>query len=452
MSEYSNQKSPILLISGFLISVLFIFNTAFGNASMNVISFGLPLNQLLIGSLLILFLFSGLLKIPNGSAFFLYAWIFFSFFIWLPIGFAKHGLLAGRDATQVIDATIFILAFSIISRINTVQLIHAINKVLFIALSLEFLDRVFLFLFDSLSVSSLQSVNLFGGAIGSHVVIIASLWFGILTKGIIPSYSTKFLIYTSILLVLLHQTRFLYLALVFSSFMFFYLNSTNFLSKSFLKKILTFILLLFLFEIIISFLIPTLIAFNFSSEYLFSDRLFKFGIESFSLSGILDHLSTGFGFESEVYAGSSYGVYLRIEWWERLFSIMFSDLQTLLFGIGYGVPLTPDTAITAIREPHNSYISVFCRNGLFLFFIWFIFHFLTFFKGIKVLKKEAKHTNEYKLLFVSFLTASSTYIAATVQPAFELPPIAITTYITLAISISMISRINFLKKYENSQL
>ncbi len=452
MSEYSNQKSPILLISGFIISVLFIFNTAFGNATMNIISFGLPLNQLLIGFLLILFLFSGLLKIPNGSAFFLYVWIFFSFFVWLPIGFTKYGLLAGRDATQVIDATVFILAFSIISRINTVQLMHTISKVLLIALSLEFLDRVFLFLFDTLSVSSFQSVNLFGGTIGSHIVIIASLWFGILTKGIIPSYSSKFLIYISILLVLLHQARFLYLALIFSSFMYFYLNSFNFLSKSFLKKIPLLILLIILFEIAIGFLIPSLITLISGSEYLQSDRLFKFGIESFSLSGILDHLSTGFGFESEVYAGSSYGVYQRIEWWERLLSIMFSDLQTLFFGIGYGVPLTPDIGITEIREPHNSYISVFCRNGLFLFFIWFIFHSLTFFKGIKVLKKEAKHTYEYKLLFISFLTAISTYVAAIVQPAFELPPIAITTYIILAISVSMISRINFLKKHENSQL
>ena len=41
----------------------------------------------------------------------------------------------------------------------------------------------------------------------------------------------------------------------------------------------------------------------------------------------------------------------RLEWWTRLFIIMFSDVQILLLGMGYGMPLTEAFIITELREP-----------------------------------------------------------------------------------------------------
>ena len=91
-----------------------------------------------------------------------------------------------------------------------------------------------------------------------------------------------------------------------------------------------------------------------NSDYIESNRLFKFGIESFSLSGIFDLLATGFGIENELYSGSAGGVFQRLGWWYNLMIIMFSDLTTLIFGMGYGVILTDLIGVSPIREPHKT--------------------------------------------------------------------------------------------------
>ena len=139
------------------------------------------------------------------------------------------------------------------------------------------------------------------------------------------------------------------------------------------------------------------------------------------------------------------GVFHRLEWWTRLFIIMFSDVQILLLGMGYGMPLTEAFIITELREPHNSYISVFCRNGLILFIIWITFHIFTALKSISIIRKNHYQMNEVRLLIVSLLVTTSTYIKALVEPAFELPPTSITTYMFLALSTLMLARLKMIK-------
>ena len=46
---------------------MFVLNVAFGNAIMNVVTVGVPLNELMIGFFLIVLTLSGHLKLPTSS-------------------------------------------------------------------------------------------------------------------------------------------------------------------------------------------------------------------------------------------------------------------------------------------------------------------------------------------------------------------------------------------------
>jgi hypothetical protein len=251
--------------------------------------------------------------------------------------------------------------------------------------------------------------------------------------------------------VMLLQNRFLYVGMFFTGFIYLFIIRPNFLRKSLLFKVFIAFFILIIFEMYIGSLINFLLNSLGNTDYIESNRLFKFGIESFSLSGIFDLLATGFGVDNDLYSGSAGGVFQRLGWWYNLMGIMFSDLTTLIFGMGYGVILTDLVGLSPIREPHNSFISVFCRNGLFLFCSWISFHLILVRKSFKCLYKELKDTLEYKLLLISLLTIIGTYICGLVEPAFENPPISISTYIFIGLSVVLISRIQLHRKLNNSR-
>ncbi|MCD8096228.1 MAG: hypothetical protein LUE12_08900 [Ruminococcus sp.] len=66
------------------------------------------------------------------------------------------------------------------------------------------------------------------------------------------------------------------------------------------------------------------------------------------------------------------GFEMRIEWFEKIFRTAFSDFRILIFGQGFGVALTDfiSSGSTLVREPHNSFISVFARLGIVGEAIW----------------------------------------------------------------------------------
>ena len=445
MQKTVNSNNFLIKICGLFLAAIFILNTSFGNAVMNITFFGLPANQLFIGLFLILLGVFNLIKIPRGAPLFLYIWLVFALFIWLPVGFLNYGIVAGRDATQVLDALVFLLAFTVLFHMSTHQITKSLEKIIVIGITLELLDRIYLFQFTNITVSNAQVIGFFGGTIGSHMIIMTALWFGVMMRGLSSQRIRTYLILMSFLLILLHQNRFLYVSAIFTLLFYLYLVRKSFFNKSTYKALGILILLVMIAEFLLVPLMQYLFILFPDSDYLTSDRLFKFGIESFSLIGILEHLLTGFGVESEAYSGAARGVFHRLEWWTRLFIIMFSDVQILLLGMGYGMPLTETFMITELREPHNSYISVFCRNGLILFIIWITFHIFTALKSISIIRKNHYQMNEVRLLIVSLLVTTSTYIKALVEPAFELPPTSITTYMFLALSTLMLARLKMIK-------
>lgn len=68
------------------------------------------------------------------------------------------------------------------------------------------------------------------------------------------------------------------------------------------------------------------------------------------------------------------GVGQRLEWWQNIWEQLTADPFSLLLGLGYGVTLTDfySTGGVAVREPHNSYVSVFARTGIIGGICWFL--------------------------------------------------------------------------------
>lgn len=94
-----------------------------------------------------------------------------------------------------------------------------------------------------------------------------------------------------------------------------------------------------------------------------------------SLEFMFNHFMAIFGVAgSEEVAGAASGVDQRFEWWIKIWQDLTAGPVSLLTGLGYGVPLTDFGNVSGVivREPHNSFISVFARGGLLggVFWVW----------------------------------------------------------------------------------
>jgi O-antigen ligase len=79
--------------------------------------------------------------------------------------------------------------------------------------------------------------------------------------------------------------------------------------------------------------------------------------------------------------GAAEGVPQRIGWWLAIYKKMIRSPQKLIFGLGYGIPLTDfhGNGGVIVREPHNSYISVFARLGISGMLVWLLMQGALFF-------------------------------------------------------------------------
>jgi len=94
--------------------------------------------------------------------------------------------------------------------------------------------------------------------------------------------------------------------------------------------------------------------------------------EKVSLDFIAQHFESisGKGGAGQV-QGEAEGVSLRIGWWRHILSELEASPRNMIFGLGYGLPLTTFMGRNAItREPHNSYISVIGRLGISGMIMW----------------------------------------------------------------------------------
>ena len=90
---------------------------------------------------------------------------------------------------------------------------------------------------------------------------------------------------------------------------------------------------------------------SFDVEFLIAHFMAIFGVCDTSLEGV---------------CSAAEGVGQRLEWWNDIVERMLQDPFNLLLGLGYGVTLTDfyGSSGAAVREPHNSYITVIARTGI----------------------------------------------------------------------------------------
>ena len=90
---------------------------------------------------------------------------------------------------------------------------------------------------------------------------------------------------------------------------------------------------------------------------------------SFNYEFLVAHFLAIFGICDPTVPGvcaAAEGVPQRLEWWSNIFARMMQDPFSLLLGLGYGVALTDfyGASGAAVREPHNSYVTVIARTGI----------------------------------------------------------------------------------------
>ncbi len=100
--------------------------------------------------------------------------------------------------------------------------------------------------------------------------------------------------------------------------------------------------------------------------------------EKFSWDFFTQHFASILGTSGDsILHDAAKGVGQRLRWWTNLWHDISENVQSLLFGLGYGIPLTDFyfTGAVRVREPHNSIISMVARLGFvgLFFFVWFQF-------------------------------------------------------------------------------
>lgn len=135
----------------------------------------------------------------------------------------------------------------------------------------------------------------------------------------------------------------------------------------------------------------------------------------------------------------SSGNELRYQWWTKIYKDWSSSPSTILFGLGYGMPLVDfvTSMRTAIREPHNEALGILGRGGLFSLipFLWFQLFF--FIQNMKLMKTH-RNSPQYGS-FMAFLLALIifTLITAIGETPFVMSFYSMPYYLSIGILLRM---------------
>ena len=377
----------------FIIVSLIFGNLFLGWSFQNLKVFSIPINEIMI-FLLLTQIKPFIIKnyINKVTKIFPYIfWLFFGF-IYLLIGFVTNGIWALRDGSHVIDSLYLIIGFFIISNSDN-------YKNLFIHLK-YFVWIAFIYLLLFPFKGSVQSfLPTISGASGYNIsksifnyssIYTTSVWLGfyalinyqkdnsgIFLRKIIPISLIFFVI-------IIFQQRMIYLS-IFGILIFYgiYGNAG--------KKI-------FLFPFIFLFFLGLISLF---------DLQIKGRMSEVSLEFFTEHFMSLFGYSSERTLSSTGTVELRILWIEELYEKSLSSVSRFFFGAGYGNPLVNFGLKygASVREPHNSYLSLYGKMGVIGVLVWSYMH-LQFFKTWNKYYQYTKNNNmeDEKNKLLGFMT------------------------------------------------
>ena len=153
--------------------------------------------------------------------------------------------------------------------------------------------------------------------------------------------------------------------------------------------------------------------------------------QQISLDFIASHFESISGGGGEAQESAAAGVPLRIGWWKHIISQLESTPEKMIFGLGYGMPLTTFVGRTAVtREPHNSYMSVIGRLGVSGLVMWVLMQFslyLAWWRSFKLCRRMQWTADQVNLLIL-LMFGIITLVEAVGEAAMEVPFYAIPYY------------------------
>jgi hypothetical protein len=373
-----------------LIGVLIILNLFTGRYFENLRIIEIPINQIILIYLIINLTFIKTLMISGNKIIKIINIYFIYSFIQLFFSFIENGIWALRDGLYVINLLFFLCGYIYANKHFDSKRLYLLFKIIYFITIIYLFLKIFSVESFGLSINSAQGnkfflINYFNL---KHIFIWVGFYLLIIYKN-----KNLFIYMMSIIFItvsiILFQSRSTYISLfviIFFMLKFDKLKMTNIFYGIFL---IFFISIMFdLFDIKI-----------------------KGRFQEVSLNFFINHFKTLFIFSQEYkvnnieFVGQEGSAQMRYDWWLEVINKNLSSLKLTLFGQGFGIPLIDfkTTQFGFAREPHNMFVTIFGRQGLFglsLFLIIFFKSFKNFFYKIKL---KIYKNNDREVLIVIFL-------------------------------------------------
>lgn len=351
--------------------------------------------------------------------------LFVLFFIRIPFDVLKNGVWSLRDGFHYIDMLYVIIAYyetySLIKKYSYMKekILNYIEKGLFLSwlffviTSVPYLNKLLIEISPVYNGQQSQ-IRLFGYVsflnIWSTIYMFWNIYKIIYEKKKGLFYFIQ--IYTNLIFVLIGQSR-LGIAIVFIFILYFTISGKYKIVGNIIKKIIPFVV------IIITLLLLGL-------------RI-NLGNRTFDLNYLINLILSTFGKGDNI--SKLTGISQRLDWWREIFLCSTSSIGIFIFGRGFGVALTSFKSITGslVREPHNSFLSVYARQGMFGFIIWVKF----LLKAVIKFHINFKKTNN-KISMITTLILIGFLICAIAEPVFESSYSAVPIYSFIGITEAII--------------
>ena len=129
----------------------------------------------------------------------------------------------------------------------------------------------------------------------------------------------------------------------------------------------------------------------------------------------------------------------RIDWWLDIINRNLESASNFVFGVGYGEPLMDGVfhggKIT--REPHNSWVSVFGRSGIFGLLIFVYLCIAIVRVGLRQLKMRSNSTRLAPFVAFCMMMVACTLVLGLGETPFVMPFIAIPYYFCAGLLVRM---------------
>ena len=360
-----NKNIPVNIPNKIYITIILIYGNLFlGWSFQNLTISGIPINEIVLILLLISInvprVLNELRIVVNIFPFIL--WLLYGLFL-IFFGFIQHGIWALRDGSHVIDSFFLIIGFFLVSyKKNYDYFFTHIRKFALVGLLyillLPFSESIQNFI---PKVSGVSGYNVGKSLFNYSSMSAIWIWLAFYTSINYTKIKDSFL-YTKIIPflflivpIILFQQRSTYISII--GIMFFLMIFTKEkLTNKFLVFFLIFVIFIFIFSTI-----------NFEIEG---------RISNFSLGFLMEHIMSTFGYASERTLSSTGTVDQRLLWLIEVIDNSFNSMTRFIFGNGFGEPLIEFGATEGVivREPHNAFLSIYGKMGLFGFIIWMWMH------------------------------------------------------------------------------